>query len=545
MIPQSFPLTHNAFIPNAFQHEEKIFLYSRHQHDLLINFYIDQEGELHAESLKNEKSSALEILEFPIGMKKNLLHPERRDTIKKALEQSYFKLRDNQISICPKGLGGWNDEVHKGYVPHFYSNEDSTIIARTYRACGFNQEQFDASVNYRNTELEGTKRWVEHVELTPIGHISAKWIAYNTCNVDYQPETGPFWPMGQGWHFNFADDPEGSLGDTRIVLSLACLSLAISYRLQSNLEQALKYLGKGLHPLQDVFAHRDVFVKRWAIKGKTYCEHVSTPYSWKADDPYFIDSDVSKKNELNDKVDGKLLNVRYSDTKTATYVYLLAYRLFSEPGFASSGQYEYLKEKLNIPYRVSKIGHPNFKPNKFMQRLEDNLSVNKIEKYVYMNGLSLSFPPHLGSSWKRTIIRLTSDVETLRSKLSKEKLFIGKKNGCDALLELRCIKKEVDDIGLDELDLESIKRKIARIKDDIYEINRYFLPFSEGLQHNSILALISQCEDMIPKIKVLPKKPPTQKPLPDNSLLPFFKLISVYVAMVLITHIFNSTRSSF
>jgi RHS repeat-associated protein len=74
----------------------------------------------------------------------------------------------------------------------------------------------------------------------------------------------------QSWHFNTGNKPEtyptisnsGKTNDTRIIHMEEQLEIAIGLLEKGNYKGALKAFGKGLHVLQDVYAHDDKYVGR-------------------------------------------------------------------------------------------------------------------------------------------------------------------------------------------------------------------------------------------------------------------------------------------
>lgn len=533
----------SVFRPNITQipDDGKEILHSRLLKGMEINFYINQKGELLAESLQNEESIVLEI-NIPVEWKNNLFERGRIEIIKKALEESFFYMRSHRISIYPRGLGGWGDEVHKGYVPTKYSSDDSTYTARIARACAFTQETFDPSHNYISTDLEGTYFWALKIGLDHLSPLTRKWVAFNTCHVDYHPNTRPtkFWDKdAQAWHFNCSDFPEGSLDDTRIVLALDCLQKAINFKLHNDFKQSLELLGRGLHPLQDVFSHRDVFVKKWKAGGITCCEHISSEYRRKADDPYFIDTDVSSKSKYHENVGGKPLNVRYSDTKTATYVYLLLYRLYTEPGFACSGQYDSVMEKLKIVERISKISHPNFRIIKLSLRLNEIMrQTYKIYSPDY--DLSSTEPKafrFLGTAMADTYEILILEIKNLKSKLD-EKIYAKEKKHLDSILYLFSFYPKLNIALLStnyNFRVANHKTDIIKIRNFLNEISLVSAYWPLQIQFDSILKLFSQYEKMLDQIKEAPT--PVDLPKPQLSIL-ILKIVSFIIVVGLFSQIY-------
>jgi len=133
---------------------------------------------------------------------------------------------------------------------------------------------WDERIHYGSREYGGTLQWAQEAYFS--GN-QAKSIS-EACNaVDNNlSSTNPL--FGQSYHFNtnrFNGGESGKEGDSRIQLSEQHLAKAIEYKKIANNdfasgdlygamafnELALKELGTGLHPLQDVYAHTDGVVE--------------------------------------------------------------------------------------------------------------------------------------------------------------------------------------------------------------------------------------------------------------------------------------------
>ena len=76
-------------------------------------------------------------------------------------------------------------------------------------------------------------------------------------SVDYQVGTLPFPGIGDlSWHFDMNKNPNI---DTRIVHSVQCLALAKQAIDKGDKDEALKWIGMGLHAVQDISAHANFY----------------------------------------------------------------------------------------------------------------------------------------------------------------------------------------------------------------------------------------------------------------------------------------------
>ena len=238
--------------------------------------------------------------------------------------------------------GGWGDRQHKGYT-----NTSTGITVYTEK-------------NGSGSSIgEGTYAWAEQMGFSP-AHCQV--IAASCVNVDYHMKTRPMYAIDdfiamrliknqresyryytQSFHFNTHllgrnREPAGTLGDTRLVHAVRCLAEAVEMHGNGDEEGAYSILGAGLHPLQDIFAHADRFVHHMAVD--PFQHHIDHP---EADDPRSgkVNRYVIVKHVLGFKlfgakglqiggqnagaastVDNPRFNQRYSNTKTATMLYL-------------------------------------------------------------------------------------------------------------------------------------------------------------------------------------------------------------------------------
>jgi len=192
---------------------------------------------------------------------------------------------------------------------------------------------------------EGTCQWCimggMKQEDAEIVSLACKW-------VDYHKDTNPLNinnPEAQKWHFNTLSNQGivgGSSRDARIVVAIESLKTAVNLN-GKDLNGSLEILGKGLHPLQDTFAHADQFVTPYKYKGKVcVCKMRfwddallwEGQYFWGHANKRGWHADNLFNNEEDDKVLGRSLwscdslknfNQRFAITRLATWIYLLIY----------------------------------------------------------------------------------------------------------------------------------------------------------------------------------------------------------------------------
>jgi len=164
--------------------------------------------------------------------------------------------------------------------------------------------QWDERI-HRGSEKKGTLRWAQDVGFS---NTEANRIAAACNNVDSIMSGLSFLPMlgNQGYHFN---TNAGGI-DSRILNAIGHLNKAIGYENMANKfrnddggimgwmkntiadvfhNAALDELGKGLHPLQDVYAHTDDLTKEVNFLGISLFKYHDSPQlngkPNKADDP--------------------------------------------------------------------------------------------------------------------------------------------------------------------------------------------------------------------------------------------------------------------
>ncbi|KAH3763173.1 caspase 8 [Pelomyxa schiedti] len=147
-----------------------------------------------------------------------------------------------------------------------------------------------------------------------------------------------FSAYAQSWHFNINHTVEGGHdSDSRLQHCLQQLRKALG---KSVRREAAKNLGKGLHPLQDVFAHADEFVtvvRHYNPLGSLstyslYWTHANRR-GWNADEESVVDfTDKEKRYEVWEPTrespcdrDRGQINGRLALTRLATWLYALFY----------------------------------------------------------------------------------------------------------------------------------------------------------------------------------------------------------------------------
>lgn len=187
--------------------------------------------------------------------------------------------------------------------------------------------------------------------------------------VDTAEDTNPltnFDEDAQMWHFNINSCYGGTLRDSRFQLAKKYLDMAISATecldmAISNTNNAEYYLGRGLHAIQDVFAHTDNFVSKFKFyDGKEFYGHlfmkksnieqhyygydIDKDASEYADDPSFICEEyyMSCRSKVSNGC-----SQRYSDAITASLIYLQVYFMIIDPdGYLNNNMTEDINKRL-------------------------------------------------------------------------------------------------------------------------------------------------------------------------------------------------------
>lgn len=240
--------------------------------------------------IKEDGHVVASILEREIGsLNTNKLKQLNVDDIKVVLDAHYpvvsqYSDGSYKLIFNVRGFGGWNKDVHKKQTKHWcwelgMCDRDGRVVAK---AC-------------HGVDLGKT----------------------NTIKYPSDPRV-------QRWHFNineFVDDKDvvhvgdGDPTDSRIQIAVKQFKKAAN---EVDREKALKKLGKGLHPLQDLFAHTMAFVSVWKAPRKC-CNHI---LNMEADDRKHKNNDEDSPLSL-DLDDRKLgFSQRYTSTKLITKFYV-------------------------------------------------------------------------------------------------------------------------------------------------------------------------------------------------------------------------------
>lgn len=369
--------------PNTekFELRENKILYSRSQGNFgNMIFSVTPTGELIAElTFKNDirifNSHEIKITGISPKKLKMLQDEKDQQKIVKALTTCHFRMQGFDLICLPNGLGGWLKDVHEGMKLHL---DDSKIVS-----------------NF----VEGTMIWVQNLEGADAEDISRHCNEVDTLKdpLDMLGDNTEF----QGWHFNvnlYPDGPSdrfsyagGDIHDTRIVNARERLVFAIEHY---GKVVTAEPLGQGLHALQDIFAHADKFVTRYP-KRKDTGDGYKFKYShanmrgWYADDTGHINNGASvfeperpgtlmeesifavtsRPDPVTRVVADGTFNQRYSDTKTATYLYLIAF-------------YAATDSKKNIRTLLEKTSLARFSESSGKYVLGDRLSNSNIHMLV-------------------------------------------------------------------------------------------------------------------------------------------------------------------
>ena len=299
-------------------------IYSRCQGNAVYNFYRSADDQLVAELVRDGVAQRLPVA-VPADFRTNL-DEEKVSKLTMMFEQSYFTVTRGELTVNARGLGGWGDDTHKGYSRKFFMGKRMANKPRkgegTYTwalSCGFT-EKFAVIIADADCAVDGSFFGL-------FGHTGPAPLFAGNRGDAYDK---------QSWHFNTAAITDysqhqlnGTLGDTRIQHAIANLYYAVCT--ERNIEVSLRFLGRGLHPLQDVFAHTSDFV---TVPQDSRAIHLwahvlDQTKGARADDPTYVTSgDVSKSPITvipEDGVDEARFSQRYSDTKTVSLIYLVVY----------------------------------------------------------------------------------------------------------------------------------------------------------------------------------------------------------------------------
>lgn len=327
-------------------------------------FYIDENGILHAQVTDGSYERDVPFIRgLPIELRVGLLDETKKTHLKRILEDSYFVTMGSEVQVNAKLKGGWGNRVHGGRVdqPHgglrgkTFSDHSERVLSEVEKEHSTAQYLVGPG-QYRSVTIFGAYDWA--LKLGFSAEQSAR-IAEACVWVDYDDDTKPddmvACALGeasakQRWHFDINAQSacvsweaykDGWSGDARLNIAAHCLEEAIRlYRLGRSSE-AFENLGKGLHPLQDVYAHTKHFVFNFDFLA-TFAIH-----SWigaenykqdvrHADNPIYINEEegneesprtfIRYENATDEDDKGECyFSQRYSDAKTATYLYLISF----------------------------------------------------------------------------------------------------------------------------------------------------------------------------------------------------------------------------
>lgn len=350
--------------------------YSRQQGNIRYDFCLNKTGNLDGYyAVGGETKAAFLIRGIPAVWQKQLQDPARQASLRNAFDVSYFVMEGGHIIVKGRLLGGWDDEIHMGYSfePTWLRalNKIPNNLCIDLLHFREDEKRYPCS----SGKFQGTYQWVHDVGLVNKNDLPAARIGYYARHVDYISDKKPisFGTAEQSWHFNRSKERDGSVFDTRIVHTLDCLISAIKKRHAGEITNAFNVLGEGLHPLQDLFAHSPDFVTKICIDLKVLkiCAHHHLD-KMEADEPGYINPDISPLSAI-DNSEGQV-SQRYSNTKTMTYIYLMLFRLATEPGFDESGEYAELENVLNMQRRKEVLNQSNyFSLGMFMEKFKERL----------------------------------------------------------------------------------------------------------------------------------------------------------------------------
>lgn len=274
------------------------------------------------------------------------------------------------LGLMLTSAGGWGDPQHRGYTSYlgvFHRHHNSWF----------------------DPEAEGTYTWVKKV--LERGEINwdvissqARRIADACAAVDtgITDPTRQFGKYAQSWHFNTNINCwGGACDDSRILHAIRCFKLACpdasaQMTHDKKLDKEYKkmangrapgdesFIGTGLHPVGDVFAHIDPYVSRYQPpdtdinEGSPFYGHILRINRHKAlsplnadlraslavDDPKHLDHYSHLSLIPEDRA--HKLSQRYSDLKTSSLLYLYVYDLFKNPMQAKASIRDEILERI-------------------------------------------------------------------------------------------------------------------------------------------------------------------------------------------------------
>ncbi|MCK4607990.1 MAG: hypothetical protein KAT71_00775 [Gammaproteobacteria bacterium] len=327
-------------------------LYSKILHGRQVKIFVDDEG------LIRSQVDGHDVAIKGLGQAKVDINNEAEvQSLKSKIVKRKIILQGQVLEVEERELGGWGDEVHSG-------------------------------TQNKQDEISGTYYWVKEIFNLPIlgRNERAEAIATACKNVDYGLMTNPV--TNQGRHFNvhevsgksiFSTTPGGRECDSRIIYALQSFENAIMLRRPGNLSDPYEELGKGLHSLQDVFAHDDAYVSSKDFKSlgkmKSAVSHIcrgnffyyhTNKVGKESDNPFHIRRGYFR--DYDDLDDGSCESVqtsRYYDTKAATYIYFTMFFIATA------------KDKTKIDQSIARLNHLLAKTPVVFHKLEGFLQAFK------------------------------------------------------------------------------------------------------------------------------------------------------------------------
>ena len=204
--------------------------YSRQQGSTTFNFYYSANKQLVAEIVRDGNTQQLQV-DIPRDFQTDL-DEAKRNKLKTMFDQSYFGIQREKLLVNARGLGGWNEDVHKGYT---------VVSGQVQPSNDYGTYQLALNVDFRDSD--------------------AKIIA-DACQAVDQGKTGPYPGQTPGRHF----DENGNTwenwateNDSRMRYISTAFEEAMQLKREGKNRQSLRILGTGLHSLQDMFAHTPDF----------------------------------------------------------------------------------------------------------------------------------------------------------------------------------------------------------------------------------------------------------------------------------------------
>lgn len=344
-------------------------LYSKSLQGREIKIFIDDEG------LIRTQANGLDIAIKGLG--RTLVNSEQElQKLKELLEQRNLILQGQVLELAQRMQGGWGEGQHKGYQEKKPSLVAKLNAAVLHQVCldilHFNENQ-SRRPNGNGSGAQGSYRWAQDIGYS---EITAARLGYYSNSVDFSTDTMPtiLDHKPQSWHFNTTKKTQdGTIADPRTIHTMEKFIEAVDAHHNQKITGAMIALGRGLHPLQDIFAHSPGFVKKIQIDAGILNWHFKYHPGKEADDPYHIDgcSPVTQFNEP--EYSGRQFSQRYSDTKTATYLYLLLFRLMTEPTFFYSGEFCRIVIGLDYCNRLKTLNPNVFDYQNFVVELRSRL----------------------------------------------------------------------------------------------------------------------------------------------------------------------------